>query len=111
MEYVIPGFIYGLVAITMFSIGIAQYKSKRPATFYSGEKPLDEKELTDVKAWNHRHGLMWIIYGIFIVVTVVIGFVSKNDWIMILCTFGGILIPIPFMVICHHRLEKKYRIK
>ena len=111
MEYIIPGFIYGLVAITMFSIGIVQYKSKKPATFYSGEKPLDEKELTDVKAWNHRHGLMWMIYGFMIVVSAITGFIVKSNLVMILCTVGGILIPIPLMVIYHHRLEKKYRIK
>lgn len=111
MEYVIPGFIYGMVAVIMLSIGIVQLKSKKPVTFYSGEKPLTESELTDVKAWNRRHGLMWVFYSIFIVVTTLVGFIVKNDLVMILCSVGGVLIPIPFMVIYHHKLEKKYRIK
>lgn len=65
--------IYLAVAIIMMGIGIYQLKSKKPVGFYNGEKPPTEDEISDVKAWNKRHGLMWLIYGAVIMVTYGIG--------------------------------------
>lgn len=111
MEYVIPGFIYGLVTVIMLTIGIVQFRSKKPVTFYSGEKALDEKELTDVRAWNRSHGIMWMSYSAVILLTAVIGFTAKNNIVMLLCALGGPVLPFPLMVVCHHKFEKKYKRK
>jgi hypothetical protein len=54
--------IYGITAIIIFGVGICKLKSKEPVAFYSGETPPKREQLTDVNAWNKKHGMMWIIY-------------------------------------------------
>ena len=63
---IITFIIFFIVAMIMIGLGIFQLKSTSPVGFYSGEKPPREEELTDVKAWNKKHGMMWLIYGIII---------------------------------------------
>ena len=104
-------FIMLFVAFLMLIIGIFQMRSKKPVGFYAGEKGPDEIELTDVQAWNIKHGIMWVLYGIIILVTSLIG-VSMIDGIW--CTvplIGGVTLPLPFMIWFHHRLIVRYRIK
>ena len=99
------------VAFLMLVIGIFQMQSKKTVGFYAGEKGPEEKELTDAQAWNIKHGIMWVLYGIIIVITSLIG-VSMIDSIW--CTvplIGGVALPLPVMIWCHHRLIARYRIK
>lgn len=99
------------VALLMFVIGIFQMQSTKPVGFYAGEKGPEEKELTDVQAWNIKHGIMWVLYGITIVITSLIG-VSMIDSVW--CTvplIGGVTLPLPFMIWFHHRLIARYKIK
>lgn len=99
------------VAFLMLIIGIFQMRSKKPVGFYAGEKGPDEKELTDVQAWNIKHGSMWLLYGISILVTSLIG-VSMIDSIWCTVPFiGGVVLPVPFMIWYHHELIARYRIK
>lgn len=107
---IISGVTLGLCALLMFGIGIFQIKSKKPVGFYSGEKAPDEKELSDVKAWNKKHGMMWILYGVCIVLTWVCGLVIGDSSLLIIPFLIGLLLPIPFMVLYHHKLIKKYYI-
>lgn len=108
METIIILIIMIAVALVMFVIGFLQIKSKRPVGFYSGEKGPDEKELSDVCAWNVKHGLMWGIYGVIIVITSIIGvFMINSVW----CTvpfIGGVCFPLPVMIWYHHKLIKAY---
>ena len=104
-------FIMLFVAFLMLIIGIFQMRSKKPVGFYAGEKGPDEIELTDVQAWNIKHGIMWVLYGITIVITSLIG-VSMIDSVW--CTFpliGGVTLPVPIMVWYHHKLGAQYRKK
>lgn len=100
--------IYLMVAVFMAGIGISQLKSKSPAGFYSGEKPPREDELTDVKAWNKKHGLMWVLFSVIIMISYGIGaMMGDTVWCAIpMC--GGIIIPIPIMIWYHHKLMKTY---
>ena len=103
--------IYLLVAAIMLGIGISQYRSKSPVGFYSGEKPPMESELTDVDAWNKKHGKMWIWYGVIIIISYLAGIpflVLDSVWCVVpLC--GGIILPLPFMIRYHHKLVREYR--
>ena len=104
-------FIMLFVAFLMLIIGIFQMRSKKPVGFYAGEKGPDEIELTDVQAWNIKHGIMWVLYGITIVITSLIG-ISMIDSVW--CTFpliGGVTLPVPIMAWYHHKLGAQYRIK
>ena len=100
--------IYALVALFMMGIGIVQIKSRKPVAFYSGEKPPKAEELTDVSAWNRKHGMMWLIYGIIIFVSYLIGSIIGESIWSIIPMMGGVIIPLPFMIWYHHRLKKKF---
>ena len=110
-QAVISGVILGFCALLMFAIGIYQMKSKKPVGFYTGEKAPDEKELSDVSAWNKRHGMMWILYGLCIVSAWGIGLFMDDSLTRLIPLLGFLLLPLPFMVLYHHRLMKKYFIK
>ena len=101
--------IYLAVAIIMMGIGIYQLKSKKPVGFYNGEKQPTEDEISDVKAWNKRHGLMWLIYGAVIMVTYGIGAIMGDTIWCVIPMCGGIIIPLPVMIWYHHKLIKIYR--
>ena len=105
------GIIFGFCALLMFGIGVSQIKSKKPVGFYSGVEAPDEKELSDVKAWNRKHGAMWILYGICIAFAWVCGLVIGNSLLRLILFLICLLLPIPFMVLYHHKLIKKYYIK
>lgn len=101
--------IYLAVACIMLGIGIFQLRSKEPVAFYSGEEGPKKEELTDVNAWNKKHGWMWVSYGIVMIISDVIGcLIGDTIWCMIpFC--GGVMIPIVIMIWYHHRLEKQYK--
>lgn len=100
--------IYLLVAFFMIGIGIVQLRSRKPVGFYSGEQPPAEDELTDVHAWNQKHGMMWLWYGGIIIVSAFIGmWIGDSIWCIIpMC--GGVLLPIIIMIWYHHRLVRRY---
>ena len=108
---VFSGLIFGFCALLMFGIGIWQFRSRKPVGFYSGEKPPDEKELTDVRAWNKKHGMMWMLYGGLIVLAGVCGIVMGSSVLLLIPFLVCPLLPLPFMVWYHHHLIRKYSVK
>ena len=111
VEIIFALVIYLLVAAIMLGIGIFQYRSKSPVGFYSGEKPPMESELTDVDAWNKKHGKMWIWYGVIIIVSYLLGvpFLMADSVWSVLPMCVGIMIPIPLMIRYHHKLIREYK--
>ena len=108
---IFSGFIFFLCAAVMFGIGIVQLKSKEPVGFYSGEEPPSRDELTDVNAWNKKHGMMWIIYGGCIVISWLIGLIMGDSIYVVIPYVVGLLVPIIPMIIYHHKLIKMYYVK
>lgn len=47
--------------------------AETPVGFYTGEEPLQESELTDVREWNRKHGNLWIAYGAVILLSYLAG--------------------------------------
>lgn len=108
---IISGVILGLCAILMVGIGIFQVNSTKPVGFYTGVKAPDENELSDMNAWNKKHGIMWILYGVCIEATWVCGLFIGDEvisWIIILI---GLFLPMLFMILYHKKLIKDYVIK
>lgn len=99
-----------LSAAPLIILGIAQYKSVVPVGFWTGKKPPAREQITDVKAYNHRHGLMWISYGAGLLLCfgsmVFVGLETAMVLVMIEC-FGGIVA----MVVYHNKLDRTYFIK
>ncbi|MBR2950898.1 MAG: hypothetical protein IKC46_13765 [Lachnospiraceae bacterium] len=107
-EYIISLVIFSLVTIVMIIIGISQMRSKKPVGFYSGEKPPREEELSDVVAWNKKHGYMWVAYGLIIIGFFVMTSFIKSETIAMVLLLSGIIGSVPIMMLYHSYLKKKY---
>ena len=108
---IISGVIYGFVALIMFGIGFSQLKSKDPVGFYTGEKPPEKEQLSDINAWNKKHGTMWIVYGFCIVCSWICSAFIGDSIYSTIPLFAGVIAPLVLMIIYHHKLIKKYYIK
>ena len=95
------------VALIMMVIGICQIRSQDPVGFYTGEKAPDASEIKDVHRWNVSHGRMWIAYGIVIALGFIVAMALNDSILGAVPMIGGIVVPIPIMIITHHRLMKK----
>ncbi len=110
--YIIYLVIMCLTALIMIGIGVSQLKSRKPVGFYTGVKPPEEKGLRNVKMWNRKHGIMWILYGCAIIgcglVHAVAGTFGCSEALMlvveIVVFIGGIFV----MMWYHLRLERRY---
>ena len=104
--YVIYLVIVCVAALILIAIGVSQVKSKEPVGFYSGVKPPKEEQLIDVEAWNKKHGIMWILYGVSMMIAGFAGIFSMTcSTIAVLAVaFGGPVI----MIWYHSKLEKLY---
>lgn len=97
-----------IVAIApVIIIGIVQYRSKEPVGFWSGEEPPKKERITDMKAYNQKHGLMWIFFGMGFVLCFVCGLLFGELVAGCLCimeTAGGIAA----MILYHKKLNRMY---
>ena len=95
-------------AFLFLGIGIYAEKREKPMWFWSGTT-VDEKKITDVKAYNKENGRMWKIYSLWYFASGIIYFWSVGISVAILvasCTIGmGIL------VATYNKIEKKYKVK
>ncbi len=111
MEYIVPCLIFAVTALIMIAIGISNFKSDKPVGFYTGIEPPPPEEITDISAYNKKHGWMWIAYGIGIAACAILPFLTDSNIIItfVSCLFGvgGVLI----LMIGHAWLDKKYRTK
>jgi hypothetical protein len=101
--------IYGLVSLIMIGIGVSQLKSKTPVGFYTGEEPPKAEELTDVSAWNEKHGIMWLMYGVVILLSWFISFLVGDSLWSVIPLVTGVCLPLVFMILYHSALVKRYR--
>ena len=101
----------GMCAMFMFGIGLVQINSKKPVAFYSGEKPPMEETVKDIEKWNRKHGIMWILYGITIVLGIVGGVIVGDSPLLVVIYCGTLLLPIVIMVLYHKKLVKDYIIE
>lgn len=107
-EYTVSFFIFCIVSIFLIGIGISQLKSKSPVGFYTGEKPPEAEQLTDVNAWNRKHGMMWIIYGIALAGSFFTGIPAGDSIYSVIITGCVALGALPVMIWYHGRLKQKY---
>ncbi|MBR5871423.1 MAG: hypothetical protein IKZ09_10345 [Clostridia bacterium] len=107
-EIIIPLFIFSYVSLIMIAIGIVQYKSKKPVGFYTGETPPKAEQLTDVTAWNRKHGTMWIGYGAAIIVSFLLGILLQIPILSACFPAAVVLGGIPCLLMIHRHLKKTY---
>lgn len=103
--------VISLVACIMIIIGLCQMRKKEePVGFYNVIDPPKKEEISDIIQWNKKHGTIWIAYGICIELGFWIGYVMPVGVLEMVFMMGGIVFPLPFMCLRHHKLEKEYRI-
>jgi len=108
-DYSVGVVIVTLVGLVMVVIGVCQWiKRDEPVGFYNLTSPPRKEDITDVSEWNKKHGVIWILYGLCIELGFWTGYFVRESALEVLFMLGGVLIPLPFMVMRHKRLEKRY---
>ncbi|MBD5470807.1 MAG: hypothetical protein HDR19_06790 [Lachnospiraceae bacterium] len=106
-EIVISSVVVLVSAMSVIMIGIVQYRSKDPVGFWSGKKPPKKEQITDVKAYNQKHGLMWILLGVGFILCFVCGLLFGGIIARYSCmieVIGGLLA----MIVYHQKLDRMY---
>ncbi|HBA67866.1 MAG TPA: hypothetical protein DCZ40_00685 [Lachnospiraceae bacterium] len=109
-EIIISSVIMLISTAPIIIIGIVQYRSKEPVGFWSGKEPPQKEQITDVKAYNRKHGLMWMLLGTGLILCFLCGLPFGGDIAGYLCmieVIGGIL----GMIAYHEKLDRMYRKK
>ena len=86
-------------------IGIYAWNRKKPMWFWSGTT-VDEKEISDIPAYNHANGLMWILFSLILWISAFAGLFSMRAGGIVLC--AGALIGIPLLIFTYGRIYRKY---
>ena len=100
-----------LVSLIFIILGIMQYRSEKPVSINTGEKPLRKDELTNVTEWNHRHGRNFIVLGCVLFITqAVFGyFIKKLDGVVVQVVIYMIVLfsEIAWVELEHNMMKKK----
>lgn len=107
-QYIISLIIICIVALIMIAIGISQIKSQDPVGFYTGQQPPKREQLTNVRQWNKKHGMMWIIWGIAIICTYFIGIFAQDSLYCAIAMAVVIFCGLILMIWYHSRLKKRF---
>lgn len=88
-------------------IGIYAWNRKKPMWFWA-ESEVRESEISDVSAYNHANGLMWILYSlIFWAAT----FVELwNGVVALILIAASCVIGLPVMGVIYKRIYRKYKV-
>lgn len=70
-----------------------------------------ENEISDIKMWNRKHGTMWIIYGIIIILAWGCGFMIGDSILLLFPMVIGLIFPVIVMIWYHRKLIKIYKVK
>ena len=107
-ENLISFIIHIFIGVYMIGVGVYQMRKHDPVHFDSKEKPLRHNEVTDMKSYNNKHGLMWIIFGIIFILFEILGrlmgYSSYFFGIVMLTAITGTIIAIKY----HHKLKNEY---
>ena len=105
---IIFSFVVLLISIgPIFILGVVQFRSKDPVGFWAGKKPPRKEQITNVKSYNRKHGIMWILYGAGLIGCFVCGQPFGELIAAYLCmmeAIGGIFV----MAAYHNKLNCMY---
>ena len=94
------------VAALFTGIGVYAWRRKRPMWFWSGTT-VDEKELSDVRAYNRANGIMWIAFSAVFWISAVLGFFQIKTGGVIM--FAGCTAGIPALIAVYNRIYARYK--
>ena len=102
--YILSFLLSGLVFI---GFGVFALKKQTPIHFWSGTQ-VKAEEISDIKAYNRANGIMWITYGILIILSSIPTiFIESDIWavISIVILFLGLIL----MMIIYKKIYNKYK--
>lgn len=96
----------GGCALTFTGIGIYAYRRKEPMWFWSGST-VRREELTDVEAYNHANGIMWLVFSMlhWLSTFLFIWYPEAATTILVLADTVGLI----SLMIAYHKIYEKYR--
>lgn len=108
MENNIIWFITTIPCSALFTVlGIYAWNRKKPMWFWSGTSE-KEIEVSDVRAYNHANGIMWIVYSLILWAASIAGFWSGTAALTLIIL--ALVVGIPGLVMVYQRIYKRYRI-
>lgn len=95
--------------ILLVGYGVYNFLSSDPVAFSRSEKSLRSCDLKDVKAWNRKHGMLWIIYAVAIFLgTLAEDLMGDNPFgPFVFMIF--VIAPIPGMMSLHNKYVREYK--
>ena len=100
-----------IVSMIFVILGIYQYRAKDPVTINTGETPPKAEDLIDVKLWNQKHGRNFIILGIMLWCTFVVGgyVLSRiNGVIAAIITIVAVIVEFFWIDFQHKKMKREY---
>ena len=88
-------------------IGIYAWNRKKPMWFWSGSS-VKETEISDVTAYNHANGIMWVVYSIIYWIATFAG--SWNSVTAVSLIIVGCVIGLPLLVVVYKRIYARYKV-
>lgn len=91
-------------AVMMVAVGIQNWRSTIPVTFWNRQKAPKPEEITNIRSYNRFHGLLWMVLGAVLMVSLLTNFFTgkAHSGYTIL---GGIVL----MLVFHRLIEFIYR--
>lgn len=106
-ENIILLIVFIICSILFIAIGISQIRSKEPVSFLLRAKPPAKEEVLDLAAYNKKHGIMWIVYGIGIMLSFLFGTILGES-IAVYASEIEMFCGACLMLCYHNYLDKKY---
>lgn len=100
--------IVGGCGVLFFLIGVYARRKKTPMHFYAGTT-VPSEEIADIPAYNRANGWLWQGYSLVFFLSAALWAASRIA--SLVCLILGSVAGIMILVICYHKIEKKYRVK
>lgn len=102
------GIIVALICISpILILGTVQYFSKEPVGFWAGKEPPKREQVSDVRAYNHKHGLMWILYGTGFLLCFCLG-IFLEGFAAVVPALMECIVGLYLMILYHNKLDRTY---
>lgn len=94
--------------LPLIAFGAAQRKKTAPVRFWSGGGAPAAERVTDIAAYNHAHGNMWIFYGAGLLAVAVFSLLCDRAVYSGILFFAEIFGGLFAMTLRHRQVEQKY---
>lgn len=101
-------FIFLIIGLLVVSIGIYTFFSLKARSYWSNT--VDIIHVTDIKKYNHKAGMIWMFYGIWIMVCGIPMLAGQNSPVALFSVVGIFSASI-FLIIILMYLQLKYEVK